>query len=108
MKPEYITCAAIWYKDLPTQTHTPKNIDKGIVVCGHRHSNCIDIMKSLGQLRTVQFAPDGVGESIQGFMTSYNRFVDREEGMEIAKTTGQVDETKISNSKTELFSEDIY
>jgi hypothetical protein len=107
-KPEYITCAAIWYKDLPTQTFPPKNIDKGIVVCGHRHNHCIDIMRSLAQLRTVQFSPDGVGESIQGFMTSKNRFVDRQEAMGIAKTTGQVDETNLGNPMIGLFSEDIY
>jgi hypothetical protein len=107
-KPEYITCAAIWYKDLPKQNYLPKNIDKGIVICGHRHSNCIDIMKSIAGLRTVQFGPDSVGETIQGFMTSHNRFVDRQEAMGIAKTTGQVDESKLYNPLTGLFSEDLY
>jgi hypothetical protein len=107
-KPEYITCSAIWYKDLPDSTFKPVNIDKGIVVCGHRHSNCIDTVKSLSGLRSVRFSPDGVGESIQGFMTSMNRFVDRQEAMAIAKTTGQVDESKLYNPLTGLFSEDLY
>ena len=44
---ERITCAAIWYKDLPDSVFKPTNIDKGIVVCGHRHGNCIDTVKSL-------------------------------------------------------------
>ena len=107
---EYITCAAIWYKDLPTQTYPPKNINKGIVVCGHRHSNCIDIMKSLAGLRTTQFGPDSVGETVQGFMTSKNRFVDRQEAMAIAKTTGQVDlsNNNLNNPMIGLFSEDLY
>jgi hypothetical protein len=109
-KPEYITCAAIWYKDLPTQVYPPKNIDKGLVVCGHRHSNCIDIMKSLAGLRTTQFGPDSVGETIQGFMTSRHRFVDRQEAMSIAKSTGQVDLSinQLGNPMIGLFSEDLY
>jgi len=36
MKIEYITCAAIWYKELPNQHFLPKNIKEGLVVCGHR------------------------------------------------------------------------
>lgn len=105
---EYITCAAIWYKELPKQNFPPKNIDKGIVVCGLRHSNCIDIMKTLGELRTVRFAPDGVGETIQGFMTSENRFVDRLEAAEIAIKSGQVLRNFLSNPLIGLFSEDLY
>jgi len=105
---EYITCAAIWYKDLPNQVYPPKNIDKGIVVCGHRHSNCIDIMKSLGELRTVRYSPDGVGESEQGFLTSENRFVNRLEAAEIAIKAGQVYRNFLSNPLIGLFSEDLY
>lgn len=105
---EYITCAAIWYKELPTQTYPPSNIHKGIVVCGHRHSNCIDIVKSLSNLRTVQYSPDGVGETVQGFMTSTNRFVDRQEGMRIAINASQTTMDKLYNPKIGLFSEDLY
>ena len=106
--PEYITCAAIWYKDLSDSRFKPKNINEGIVVCGHRHHNCIDIMASLGKLRSVKFAPDGVGESIQGFMTSKNRFVDRLEAAEIAISSGQVDRRLLDNPLIGLFSEDLY
>lgn len=107
-KPEYILCAAIWYKDLPTQRLLPKNIDKGIVVCGHRHGHCIDTMKTLGELRTVKFAPDGVGEHEQGFLTNLNRFVDRLEAAEIAVKTGQADRNLLHNPRIGLFSEDLY
>lgn len=100
---EYIACAAIWYKDLPTSRLRPKNVDKGIVVCGHRHGHCIDVMKSLSNLRTVTFAPDGVGEHEQGFLTNTNRFVGREEAVEIAYQAKQ-----IPDRKPRLFSEDIY
>jgi hypothetical protein len=105
---ERITCAAIWYKELPTATFNPKNINKGIVVCGHRHSNCIDVVKTLSGLRSVQIAPDGVGETIEGFMTSNNRFVDRVEGAEIAVKAGQVYRNFLHNTKIGLFSEDLY
>ena len=105
---ERITCAAIWYKELPTSVFKPINIDKGIVVCGHRHGNCIDIVKSLSGLRSVQFTPDGVGESIQGFLTSNNRFVDRLEAAEIAISAGQVYRNFLDNPKIGLFSEDLY
>jgi len=107
-KKEYITCAAIWYKELPSSTFKPFNIEKGIVISGHRHANCIDIVKTLSELRTVRFSPDGVGESIQGFMTSKNRFVDRLEAAEIAIKAGQVYRNFLANPLIGLFSEDIY
>jgi hypothetical protein len=105
---EYITCSAIWYKDLPNQTFLPKNIDKGIVVCGHRHCNCIDILKSLSNLRSVTIGPDSVGDYVQGFMTSHNRFVDRLEAMQIAILRAQVKEENLYNPLIGLFSEDLY
>lgn len=112
-KPEYILCAAIWYKDLKLQDSgnlrtrgtQPYNIDKGIVICGWRHGNCIAITKAVTGLRTVTIAEDGVGEHGQGFLTSHNRFVDRKEAAIIAYEAGQlVEGTKIEN----LFSEDLY
>lgn len=108
MKSEYVTCSAIWYKDLPSQTFLPKNVDRGIVVCGHRHSNCIDIMKCLANLRSVKNGSESVGEYEQGFMTSKNRFVNRIEAMEIAINTEQVKEENLCNPLIGLFSEDLY
>ncbi len=107
-KVEYITCAAIWYKDLTTQRLLPKNIDKGIVVCGHRHGQCIDVVATLSELRTVRFGPDSVGETEQGFMTSKNRFVDRMEAMGIAIKNKQVEKDNLHNPMIGLFSEDLY
>jgi hypothetical protein len=100
---EYILCAAIWYKDLPTQKFLPKNIHNGMVVLGHRHGHCIDTVKMLSELRTVRFSPDAVGESVQGFLTNTNIFVERDLASEIAFNSGQIKEKK----KT-LFSEDLY
>ena len=104
---EYILCAAIWYKDLPTQRLLPKNVDKGLVVCGHRHGQCIDTMRSLGTLRSVTFGPDSVGEHEQGFLTNTNRFVDRLEAANIATENGQVEKDLI-NPNVGLFSEHLY
>jgi hypothetical protein len=103
---ETIICAAIWYKELPTQTFLPKNIKNGIIVCGHRHGHCIDIVKMLSGLRTVQIAPDGVGETIQGFLTNTNRFVDRTEAYQIAKERNQLNDRH--HSEGTLYSEDLY
>jgi hypothetical protein len=106
-KKEYILCAAIWCKGIPLQKEIPqvlpKNCDRGIVVLGHRHGQCIWTIGCLTGLRCVTNAPDGVGENIQGFLTNTNRFVDREEGAQIAFDSGQIEQHKIT-----LYSEDLY
>lgn len=104
---ERIICAAIWYKELPTQTFLPKNITQGIIVCGIRHPHCIDIVRVLSGKRTVQIAPDGVGKTKQGFYTNLNRFVDRTEARQIALAAGQIEDDNTYSTK-ELYSEDIY
>ncbi len=100
---EYILCSAIWYKDLPTQKLLATNIDKGIIVCGHRHGHIIATVKALAELRTVKFGADSVGETEQGFLTSKNRFVSREEAAIIAFSTGQIAVEKLT-----LYSEDVW
>jgi hypothetical protein len=106
MNTERIICAAIWYKDLPTQNHVARNQDKGLLICGHRHGHCIDVVKSLAGLRTVSFGPDSVGETVQGFLTNTNRFVDREEGWLIAESANQI--IQQSGGHGTLYSEDLY
>ena len=106
---ERIVCAAIWYKDVELHRHgnPVSNIDRGIVVCGLRHGNCIGTMKALTGLRTVTVAEDGVGEHEQGFLTTKNRFVDRYEGFEIAERSGQILDMNQTRGRR-LFSEDLY
>lgn len=99
-KDEYIVCAAIWYKELKAPVISVRNVNRGVVVCGHRHGHCIGVLLSLSGKRSV--LPE-VGEYEQGFLTSKNRFVSREEAAEIAYKIGQIKEP----IKT-LFSEDIY
>lgn len=107
MENERILIAAIWYKDIPLKKEIPqvrpKNIDRGLVILGHRHGQCIWTVACLAGLRTATFAEDGTGESEQGFLTNTNRFVDRQEGAKIAFTAGQIKE----KLKT-LYSEDLY
>jgi hypothetical protein len=98
-----ILCAAIWYKDLPTQAHLPRNIQKGVVVCGWRHGNCIGVMSALGNLRSVTNGERAAGKNVQGFLTQSGRFVNRRMAAQIAFTAGQTKELKFM-----LFSEDIY
>lgn len=104
---EYILCAAIWYKDIPikrTIEHNvlPINCDKGLVFCGFRHTYCMYTMVSVTGLRSIQ---SEIGEEIQGFLTSKNRFVDRKEAMSIAILSKQVSSL---NNSDQLYSEDLY
>jgi hypothetical protein len=109
---EYILCAAIWYKDIPLKKEIkqvlPKNCDRGLVVLGHRHGQCMWTMGSLTGLRSVEKAEDGVGEYEQGFLTNTNRFVERPEALEIARNANQVlDESEV-RTNIGLHSEDLY
>jgi hypothetical protein len=96
---EKILCAAIWYKDEKPYLHQPKNIKSGYVMCGRRHRNIIALNKQLTGKNTY------LSNSVQGFITSKDRFVDRVEGNEIAISAAQV----FGNMQgDELISEDLY
>ena len=70
---EYILCAAIDYN--------------GIIVCGHRHGDCYSVLKALiGEIDSNKL-PD---RDHQGFLTSLNRYVNREEAWIIAKANNQI------------------
>jgi hypothetical protein len=102
---ERIYSAAIWYKDLPTAKYMPTNIDRGVVVEGHRHADIIRTILNLLGKRTVRSGEDSVGETEQGFVTSTNRFVNRVDAMKIAREANQlIEETTF----LELYSEDLY
>jgi hypothetical protein len=105
---ERIICAAVWYKelevlkDIPNNSTNPKNCPTGLVFCGHRHGQCIYTKCAITGLRDCES-----GENEQGFLTSKNRFVSREEGFEIALRENQLqDKTRIDGKR--LYSEDLY
>ena len=95
IKGEYVICAAIHYDDGKKHIHQPKNIKTGLVICGRRHHNCMAIRKICSGKETL-------GENIQGFLTSENRFIDKDEAADVALESGQIERTHT------LFSEDLY
>jgi len=60
----------------------PYNIDKGIVFCGWRHP-CIFQQYS-------DYWKQFKRTEVQGFLTNKNRFLNREEGLELVKSNGQL------------------
>lgn len=109
MKQERIICAAIWYQEYEPYLHNkefipyhPKNIDQGIVLCGHRHGSIIQTFLALTKLRTASTCKDCSGAHVQGFLTTHNRFVDRKEARDIFIECGGKPEFN------ELYSEDLY
>ena len=82
---EIVICAAIKYKD-------------GTIIRGHRHGDCaFDCDRPLNK--------DFKG-CVQGFITSKNRFVTREEGRKLQDAAG-IKSVDGYRSNT-LFSEDLY
>jgi hypothetical protein len=96
---EYILCAAIWFDDHQPHIARPSNIEYGVVFCGYRHVN-IYAQLPWNTMKRIEL---GIDEIQQGFLTSTNRFVTREEASIIAKGSGQ-----ICDNCNSLCSEDIY
>jgi hypothetical protein len=105
-KRERILCAAIHFQTGEFHEHRPTNLATGLVVCGMRHHNCF--MNSRYML--VSGKPIALNPSTQGFLTSYDRFVDRKEAARIAFEAGQIDHplTNEEGKQTILTSEDLY
>lgn len=123
MKPEknreeYILCAAIWYKDGIVYKEQPRNVSTGIVISGRRHNNCFMILQQLKS----DFDANLIERKDFGFLTSFDRYVDREEGFIIAHKQKQIwhdliqheininfgDDKNIIYDKNILTSEDLY
>jgi hypothetical protein len=104
---EYICCAALHFHDGKEYVFMPKNIKSGFVITGYRHHNCYAIYTAIIKLNgTTDFDIDNTKypkDGTDGFLTSYDRFVDRKEAAQIAFEANQ---TKINTEL--LFSEDIY
>ena len=97
MNKEFILCAAIWVNDKQKHEQQPENIDIGYVICGRRHHNCYQTIKSI----TGQTPNESIGDLLrsmtleeqrkhQGFITSLDRYVNRKEGWKIAKVNNQI------------------
>ena len=92
---EYIVCSAILTSDLGKE-----RLGGVEFVTGHRHFNIFRAFNNPPDNILVKRDPHS-----QGFMTSKGRFVGREEGLEIAKQSGQVPQ---NHQHRLLFSEDLY
>lgn len=98
----YVLCAGIWFNNGKQYQHQPRNIDSGIVIAGRRHHNCFLTAFELNGKEKIK-GKLNERQSIQGFITSDDRFVDRKEGGQIAFEARQTKELKEM-----LFSEDLY
>lgn len=128
---EYILCAAVHYDNgLEYNFQKIYGIKTGFVICGYRHPLICDILPFNPFYLKRIFAdsePDKIAvqkyeelkykygwqedsltrcETIQGFLTSKGRFVNRREAFQIALAAGQIDES--AGVDRELFSEDLY
>lgn len=92
-KPEYILCAAIWVNDNQIHEQQPENINIGFVICGRRHHNCYQTITDLKGDVNTYFKSLNISEDDyrqhQGFITSFDRYVNRKEGFKIAKEQKQ-------------------
>ena len=107
---EYIIAAAIWYDDGKKYNFQEVyGIRSGFVVAGFRHTYIYSIIPSNGNF------PNGNDNLLsrntseytttQGFITSYGRFVSREEAREIAIKCGQCKKYEVGKL---LYSEDVF
>jgi hypothetical protein len=95
-----------------------KNMDKEIVICsavkvedkiwrGHRHNHALQAMRDELSQKITDKELRSINED-QGFITSKNRFVSREEALELQKAAGIKSADKNGYRFNILFSEDVY
>lgn len=103
---EYIICAASWYDDgiEHGEASGANNVTTGYVICGFRHHNIIRLAPENQNFEGGLIHFDCKMYPLQGFMTSWGRFVKRDTAALIAKEVGQVPK----DFQGLLFSEDIY
>ena len=98
-KIEYVMCAAMYYDDGKDHLFQPYNIDKGFIIGGWRHPCCGTAYMAVN--KDVKRWDD----CIQGFLTTKNRFLNRQEAYELVIETGQLTKPLIGG---ELTSEDLW
>jgi hypothetical protein len=87
---EIVICAAVKMPD-------------GFVVRGHRHADCYRNLSERPRYKDAIF-----GDTEEGFITSKNRFVTREEGRKLQDAAGIPSADKYGYRGDTLFSEDLY
>ena len=105
-KIEYIMCAANYYEDGQDHKFQPYNINKGFVICGWRHPNAgCSYLAATNISVPYTFKHYKWDDCIQGFLTTKNRFLTREEALELVKSNGQLTKPLIGGV---LSSEDLW
>lgn len=110
MKQIRIICAANHYNDGKKYVHEPVNITEGFVICGRRHHNCIN---TFAQMVGFPYSPEAQklhNTEVQGFITTDNRFVTRQEAYKIAFEADQIigPNKGYPTNEIGLTSEDLY
>jgi len=98
---EQLLCSALHFDDGVEHGRTHVYPKTGLLYCGLRHPDCWATLFGSG------ISEDRVAilqRTTQGFLTSLGRFVDREEGLAVARAAGQVGELLGG----ELTSEDLW
>jgi hypothetical protein len=116
LRHERIACSAIYHNDRRKHGNQPRNIKTGYVTCGLRHSNCwgtkaaatdlgpSEVRNASGDIVNIS-KTKGYTKPIQGFLTTHNRFLTREESAKVAYLAGQIGDWKPGDS---LASEELY
>ena len=108
---EFIICSAIYINDGEKHTDQPTNITTGFVISGRRHNNCYATIKSLKGVNWEEYLNlvDHTDEQ-QGFITSLNKYLNREDAFIMAKENNQLLFPKLygKNQKNILTSECIF
>ena len=104
-QPERILCASTYCDNGIEYQGQPQNIATGFVLSGHRHDNPMVNYMTFIEQNVPSFDNSLM---VNGFLTSKNRFVTREEAYLIAVEAGQIVK-RDSNSENEiLISEELY
>lgn len=97
---EIVICAAIWVQDGKKRPYQPTNIPSGTVFCGLRHPSILSQLAAYGIAHK--------NRSVQGFLTSKNRFLTREEASELVRNNNQEMVVDRNAIREQLYSEDLY
>ena len=95
-----IICAAIKLIDLEK--------DKSLVICGHRHGDCLRMIPELDE----KWRKIAKRKVVQGFINHNGEFLDREEAFKHVQEIGQCNATQRwfweDHKQDQLYSEDLY
>lgn len=98
--PEKIVCAGVWFQDDKAYANQYANIEKGVVVAGLGHHNCMAILSYM--FPHLEY----LSHTVSGFLTSHRRFVNREDAWNIAEANGQI--LHSHGAEGTLYSEDLF